>query len=106
MIYITELRGFVSKAEKKGKIYVGTLSTSRKDKQTDEYVKSYWNAKFIGGDVADGKIKVSKAMLTNEKAENGKYYVNLTVFEWEQENAIPEGFAALEDDDEIPSFLK
>jgi hypothetical protein len=105
MIYINDLRGYASKLEQKGKIIVGTVSTSRKDKQTDKYVKSYWNAKFIGGQVAEGKINITKGMLTNEKAENGKYYVNLTVFEWEQDE-VPSGFQQLTEDDDIPPFLR
>lgn len=100
MIYINDLRGYVSKLEQKGKIQVGSLSTSRKDRQEDKYIKSYWNAKFVGGKVVEGKIKITKGMLTNEKAENGKYYMNLTAFEWEQD-VIPEGFMALTDDEDL-----
>jgi hypothetical protein len=87
MIFIDKpLKAYVGKIEQKGKLTVGSVSTSRKDKQTDKYIKSYWNAKFVKAVPVEGKIEITKAMLTNEKVESsGKYYVNLVVLEFEQE---------------------
>lgn len=86
MIYIDKpIRGYASKIEQKEKITIGTISTSRKDRHTDEYIRSFWNARFIKGVPVEGKIEITKAMLTNEKAQNGKYYVNLVVLEFSQE---------------------
>lgn len=100
MIFLENVRGYASKIEKKGKLTVGTVSTSRKDKQSDEYVKSFWNAKFVKGKPTQGKIEIIKGMLTNEKAENGKYYVNLIVLEFNQESS--NGFTPVDDFDECP----
>ena len=104
MIYINnEIRGYVSKVTDKGKYSTATLSTSRKDKQTDEYIKSYWDIKFIGGTPHDGKITITKASMSKEKAKDGKYYLNMAAFEWEQEpkDEIPAGFAALDDSEDF-----
>ena len=100
MIYIDKpIKGYASKIEQKGKICVGTVSTNRKDRQTDEWVKSFWNARFIKGTPTEGKIEITKAMLTNEKAQNGKYYVNLVVLEFTQES----GFTpAPEEEENLP----
>jgi hypothetical protein len=98
--------GWASKLERKGKVIVGTVSTSEKD-QDGNYIKSFWNAMFVGGEVHEGKITITKAKIYKKDK-----YTNLTVYEWEQEYKpedesqiqpqIPEGFQALEDDDSIP----
>lgn len=115
MIYINTndpkpIWGWASKLEHKGKVIIGTLSTSEKD-QEGNYVKSYWNAMFVGGEVEEGKISITKAKIYKKKV-NDKEYTNITVYEWDQnhntpkfksedENQTPEsmGFMALEDDD-------
>lgn len=112
MIYINnDIKGYVSKIEEKFGSTYATVSTSRKDKRTDKYVKSYWTFKFVNGTVHDGKITITSSGVSKEKSEkDGKYYENWVAFKWEQEyepeneNQTPEsmGFMALEDDSDIP----
>jgi hypothetical protein len=98
MIFIKEpIKAYVSKIEKKQYWTIGTVSTSRKkEKDSTDYIKSFWNAKFKS-DPTEGKITITKAFLTNEKADNGKYYVNMTVLEFEQEAKA--GFTPVDDSD-------
>jgi hypothetical protein len=108
MIFITNQKGYVSKVEQKNGMTFASVSTSVKDKRTDEWVKSYWDFKFINENVHEGKITIISGGIENKKSpKDGKYYKNFTAFKWEQEeNSLPSGFQALEDDDDIPAFLK
>jgi hypothetical protein len=111
MIYINTddmkpIRGYVKNVEQKYGMTVASISTSRKDKQTDEYIKSYWDVKFANNEVHEGKITIKRMSIKKEKSpKDGKYYLDLYVLEWEQDD-IPNGFQALEEDDEIPAFLR
>ena len=69
------------------KFVKASISTSRKDKKTNEYVNSYWNATFVGNCADEAKvlqegdrIQISAAQIENAKGKDGKYWVNVTVF--------------------------
>lgn len=78
----------VYKLENKGNMVVGTLRTSKKNKQTDEWESDFFNAKFVGSckdqaaRLADkDKITISKAVLESRKY-NDKTYISVVVFEF------------------------
>ena len=63
------------------------ISTSRKDKKTNEYINSPWHATFVGNCVDSAKqlnegdkIQISSAQIENAKGKDGKYYVNMIIF--------------------------
>lgn len=104
-------RAFVKKVEDKGKIVIATLTTGRKDKQSEKFVNSYWSAKFVGKALDEARtlgegdrIEIKSAIMTKERNEaSGKYYDNLTVFEFE---VIGKGqqqdFHPVDENDDLP----
>jgi len=108
-------KAFIKKVEVKEKFVLATLTTGRKDKQTDKFVNSFWNSKFVGRantsarELGEGdRIEISSAIITKEKAKDGKYYDNLTIFEFtvlaKGQTKIQEGggFTPTEEEDDLP----
>lgn len=99
----------VYKMEDKGKFATGTLRTSKKNQQTQEWESEFFNAKFVGaaGNVAKNladktKIELTKAILENREYQ-GKHYLSVVVFEFvtaDGEQLAPqnEGFYPIDED--------
>jgi len=108
-------KAFVKKVADRNGLSLATLTTGRKG-QDGKYINSYWNTKFVGKanepakSLGEGdRIEISSAIMTKEKAKDGKYYDNLTVFGFEVlakgQAKVQEGgnFTAVEEDDsELP----
>lgn len=79
----------VYKVEDKGTWVKASIRDARKDKKTDEWKGSFWNAAFFGdcAQLAKGlnekdKIEIVRASITNEKAPNGTAYPSVSIFEF------------------------
>jgi len=93
-------KAFVKKVEDRNGLSLATLTTGRKG-QDGKYINSFWNSKFVGKasdpakHLGEGdRIEISSAIMTKEKAKDGKYYDNLTVFGFE---VIAKGQAKVQD---------
>ena len=107
-------------AENKGKYSDVKLSSSVKNKQTDEYETSYWFARFVGhannkiSQLSEkDKIEITQGGITKKYVEEKKQeYFNMTVFDFEtmggdsKKKAKPkkEDFVPVEEDGEDLPF--
>ncbi|HYE12220.1 MAG TPA: hypothetical protein VEF53_18780 [Patescibacteria group bacterium] len=116
MINIKEgQKATVFSVEDKGTYIKAKLSTSRKDKQKDEWVNSSWFTRFVGKakDMAKGLQDKDKITLVNAAIENvydkdkKQSFLSLVVFKFECEggskpNETPSGFIPIDDDSDLP----
>jgi len=78
--------------EDKGKYSVVEMSTSRRDRETDEYKTDFSSkfVKFLGkahehlADLQEnGRIKITSCAVTVEPGQDGKWYTNFLVYGFE-----------------------
>ncbi len=95
MLNITKSYATVWSVEDKGNYVEGRISTSKKDKRTDEYVNSNWFPRFVGKckDVAAGLGERDRIIITNAAIESvyvketQKTYTNMVIFDFEMQEA-------------------
>ena len=111
MINIQKSYFKIWEVEDKGKFVKAKASTSKKDKQTDTWVNSNWNVRFVGKCIDEAKtLEVGdRIVATNGIIENvwdkekKMAWLNVIIFEFEkQEENSHEVPTTIEDDDELP----
>lgn len=86
--------------EKDGR-YSGSATTSRKNKQTGEYINSYWNVRFVGSAqekaktltekdriiVHAGDLNIENTSYKKEGQDKPQNYLSVTIFDFEPNNS-------------------
>lgn len=107
MLNIAKSYAKIWELEDKGKYVQGKIGTSRKNKQTDEWVSSNWFCRFVGQAAepartlkqGDRIIILNGVLESVYSKEKQRVYTTLTVFEFEAQQS---GFTPVEDDDTLP----
>ena len=113
MLNISKSYAKVWETEDKGKYVSGKIGTSRKNKETDEYINSSWFCRFVGQATGLAKTltKGDKIIITNASSENvwdkvkQTAFTSVAIFEFELADQSPrQDFVATDDDneDELP----
>lgn len=97
MLNITKSYAKIWEAEDMGRYVKGKIGTSRKNKQTDEWINSSWFCRFVGEctGLAKTLAKGDKIIITNATIESVYdkdkkiTYTTVVIFEFERDGQAP-----------------
>ena len=102
--------------EKEGR-YSASVTTSRKNKQTGEYVNSYWNVRFVGSAqekakalkekdriiVHAGDLNIENTSYKKEGQDKPQNYLSVTIFDFDQNSTQGSNESSTSDNpDDLP----